>query len=142
MSFVYDKAREAFLGVVTGSINWLTDTIKGQLVSGSYVPNSGTHQYVDPAITAYTGSIAPQLLSGKTSTNGEAYASNITFPTVPVGMVVDYLALYKESGNASQTQWQLVALLDRNHITGLPLTGSGASVTINFNTGLYKIFRL
>lgn len=142
MSFVYDKAREAFLGVASGSINWLTDTIKAQLVSSSYVPNSGTHQYVDPAITPYTGSVTPQLLSGKTATNGEAYASNVTFPTVPVGMVVDYLAFYKESGNQSQSQWQLIALLDSSNITGLPLTGSGASVTINFNTGQYKIFRL
>lgn len=142
MSFVYDKAREAFLGVSSGSINWLTDTIKGQLVSGSYLPNSASHQYVDPSISSYTGSIVPQLLSGKTATNGEAYASNITFPTVPVGMVIDYLAFYKESGNTSQSQWQLVALLDRNHITGLPLTGSGASVTINFNTGANKIFKL
>ena len=49
-------------------------------------------------------------VTGKTATNGEAYASNVTFPTVPVGMVVDYLAFYKESGNQSQSQWQLVAL--------------------------------
>lgn len=142
MSFVYDKAREAFLGVPSGSINWLNDTLKAQLVSSSYIPSSGSHQYVDPSLSPHTGTVTPQLLTGKTSTNGEAYASNVTFPTVPMGMVVDYVGIYKESGTPSQTQWQLVTLLDQTNIQGLPLTGSGASVTINFNSGLYKIFKL
>lgn len=142
MSFVYDKAREAFLGVTSGSINWLTDVIKATLVSSSYVPDSANHQYVDPSLWAHTGSWTPQLLTGKTSTNGDAYASDITFSSIPVGSTIDYLAIYKESGNNSKSQWQLIALLNSGSLGGIPLTGSNAAVTINFNTGLYKIFRL
>lgn len=142
MSFVYDKAREAFLGVSSGSINWLTDVIKATLVSSSYSPDQANHQYVDPSLWAHTGSWAPQLLTSKTSTNGDAYAADITFSSVPVGATIDYLAIYKESGNNSRSQWQLIALLNSASIIGIPLTGSNAAVTINFNTGLYKIFRL
>jgi len=141
MSFLYDKARESFLGIPSGSINWLNDVIKATLVSSSYTPNI-SHQYVDPSLWAHTGSWTPQLLVGKTSTNGEAVASDVTFSSVPVGNVIDSLAIYKESGNSSKSQWQLIALLTSEHIIGLPVTGSGASVTINFNTGLYKIFKL
>lgn len=143
MSFVYDKAREAFLGVASGSINWINDTIKATLVSSSYSPNQSSHQYVDPAITAHTGSWSTQTLTGKTATNGEAYAENVTFPSIPVGSTIDYLVIFKEAGiPGGQTACRLIALLDSAHITGLPLTGSGASVTVNFNTGPYKIFKL
>lgn len=142
MSFVYDKARESFLGIASGSINWLNDVIKAQLVSSSYTPSQSTHQYVDPSITTHTGTWSPQTLSSKTSTNGEAYAADVTFSAIPVGSVINYLVIYKESGNNSQTQWQLIACLSGSHITGLPLTGSGASVSIAFNTGPNKIFKL
>ncbi len=142
MSFIYDKAREAFLGIPSGSINWLNDVIKATLVSSSYIPDNANHQYVHPSLVAHTGSWAPQLLTGKTSTNGDAYASDVTFPSVQVGSTIDYLVIYKESGNNDRSQWQLIALLNSGSLTGIPLTGSNASVTINFNTGLYKIFRL
>lgn len=141
-SFVYDKARESFLGIASGSINWLNDTIKATLVSSSYTPDAANHQYVDPSLWAHTGTWTPQTLTGKTSTNGEAGASDVTFLAVPAPYTINYLALYKESGNNSRSQWQLIALLDSTSITGLPLTGSGADITIRFNTGANKIFKL
>ena len=141
-SFVYDKARESFLGIASGSINWLNDTIKATLVSSSYVPDAANHQYVDPSLWAHTGSWSGQVLTGKTGTSGEAGASNVTFLAVPAPYTINYVALYKESGNNSKSQWQLIALLDSNNVTGLPLTGSGADITISFNTGVNKIFKL
>ena len=142
MSFIYDKARESFLGAASGSINWLNDTIKATLVSSSYSPNQSAHQFVNPSLTAHTGTWGTQTLAGKTSTNGEAYASNVTFATIPVGSVIDYVAIFKEGGAPNEGTSQLIALLDSTNISGLPLTGSGASVTINFNTGPNKIFKL
>lgn len=142
MSFVYDKAREAFLGISSGSINWINDVIKATLVSSSYVPDQTNHQYVVPSLTQHTGSWTSQLLVSKSATNGEADAGDITFLNVPTGNVISYLAFYKESGTSNQSQWQLIALLDSNHITGLPLTGSGASVSISFNNSTNKIFKL
>ncbi len=140
-SFVYDKARESFLGIASGSINWMNDRIKAVLVANTYVP-SQAHQYVDPSLWAHTGSVVAQELTGKTGTNGEAGASNVTFLAVAGPTVFDSVVLFKENGDASRSQWQLIAKLDSANVTGLPLTGSGADVTISWNTGANKIFKL
>lgn len=142
MSFVYDKARESFLGIASGSINWTNDVIKATLISSSYTPDQASHQFVFPSISDHTGTWTPQLLTSKTVTNGEAYAANITFPSIPVGSVVNYLVMYKETGILNKSEWSLIALLNSGSITGIPLTGSGAAVTISFNTGANKIFKL
>lgn len=144
-SFIYDKARESFLGIASGSINWVNDVIKATLVSSSYVPDQANHTFVDPSLWAHTGSGAwtPQLLSGKTSTTGSALASNVTFTAVPAPFTINAVVLWKESGNGSRSQWQLIAYLDSANVTGLPLTGSGADITIAWNSATAaRIFKL
>ncbi len=144
-SFIYDKARESFLGIASGSINWVNDRIKATLVSSSYTPDQANHQYMDPSLWAHTGSGAwtAQELSGKTSTTGSALASNVTFTAVPAPYQISYVALFKEDGTNSKSKWQLIALLDSTAITGLPLVGSGADVTIAWNSvTAARIFKL
>ncbi len=145
-SFIYDKARESFLGITSGSINWVNDVIKATLVSSSYVPDQANHQYVQPSLQAHTGSggaWTAQTLTGKTATTGSALATNVTFTAVPAPYTINYVALYKESGNGNQGQYQLIALLDSANVTGLPLTGSGADITIAWNTTTAaRIFKL
>jgi hypothetical protein len=141
-SFVYDLAREAFLGISSGSINWTNDDIKATLVSSSYSPNQQNHQYVNPSLWAHTGSWTAQTLSSKTVVTGSAGAANVTFTAVPAPYTINAVALFKANGTNSQSQWQLIAYLDNTSITGLPLTGSGADITISWNTGTNKIFKL
>lgn len=141
-SFVYDLARESFLGIASGSINWTNDVIKATLVSSSYTPNQQNHQYVQPSLWAHTGSWTAQLLTSKTVTTGSAGAANVTFTAVPAPYTITAVALYKESGNGNHAQSQLIAYLDSANVTGLPLTGSGADITISWNTGASKIFKL
>lgn len=136
---LYDKGREAFLGVATGSINWINDTIKVALVSSSYVPNLASHQFIT-SVHAHTGSVVVQTIGSKTSTNGVADGSDVTFSTIPTGMVVDYILIYKDSGNPNTSP--LIALLDSGSATGLPLTGSGADLSITWNNGQNRIFKL
>lgn len=142
-SFLYDKGRESFLGIASGSINWVNDVIKATLVSSSYVPDQANHQFVQPSLWQHTGSWAAQTLTGKTSTTGSALASNVTFAAVPAPFTIAYVALFKESGNGNHAQYQLIALLDSNNVTGLPLTGSGADITIAWNSATpNRIFKL
>ena len=136
---LYDKGREAFLGIASGSINWVNDVIRVQLVSSSYVPSLSSHQFLT-SVHAHTGSIAFQTLASKTATNGVADAADVTFPALPVGMVIDYVLIYKNDGNANTSP--LIALLDSGSATGLPLTGSGADLSISWNNGTNRIFKL
>ena len=143
-SFLYDLARESFLGQASGSINWTNDTIKAILVSSSYSPNQQNHQFMDPSLWAHTGSgnWTGQVLSSKTITTGSAGAANVTFTAVPAPYTINAVVLYKEDGTNSKSKWPLIAYLDSTSITGLPLTGSGADITISWNTGTNKIFKL
>lgn len=136
---LYDKGREAFLGVVSGSINWVNDVIKAVLVSSSYSPNLASHQFI-PSIHAHTGSIIAQTLGTKTATAGVADAADVTFTAVPTGMVIDYIALFKNDGIPNTSP--LIALIDSGSATGLPLTGSGADLTIAWSSGTNRIFKL
>ena len=136
---LYDKGREAFLGVASGSINWVNDVIKAVLVSGSYVPNLASHQFI-PSIHAFTSSVVAQTLASKTATAGVADAADVTFTAVPVGFVIDYIALFKNDGAPNTSP--LIALIDSGSATGLPLTGSGADLTIVWSNGVNRIFKL
>ncbi len=142
-SALYDFGRESFLGIASGSINWTNDVIKATLVSSSYTVDLANHRYVQPSLTAHTGSWTAQTLTSKTTnSNGTAGAANVTFLAVPAPYTINYVVIYKESGNGNAGLSQLIAYLDSTSVTGLPLTGSGADITISWNSGANKIFKL
>ncbi len=142
-SFLYDLGRERFLGVASGSINWTNDTIKAVLVSSSYTPNQATDDFVANKIHAHTASLTAQTITGKaTNGNGTASGANVTFTAVPAPFTWNYVALFKHDGTANPGGYPLIALLDSTAVTGLPLTSSGGDITISWNTGANKIFKL
>jgi hypothetical protein len=134
---LYDKGRERFLGPASGQINWINDTIKAVLVSSSYAPNLTTHEFAS-SIQTHTGSVTPQTLATKTATNGVADADDVTFTTLAVDFVVDYVVLFKDSG-AINTSPLICAI---SGAIGIPLTGSGGDITVQWNNGSNKIFKL
>lgn len=134
---LYDKGREGFLD---GSINWLTDSIKVMLVdTGAYTVNLATHQFVsDIAGAAIIARSA--ALSSKTATAGVANAANVTFSAV-TGASVEALVIYKDSGADGTSR--LVAYLDTvQGGGGLSVTPNGGDITIQWDTGANKIFKL
>jgi len=142
-SALYDFGRESFLGIASGSVNWTNDVIKACLISSSYVVDLVNHRFVNPSLTNHTCSLTPQVLASKTTnSNGTAGAANVTFLAVPAPYTIIAVGLYKESGNGSPALSQLIAYIDSTSITGLPLTGSGADITVAWNTGANKIFKL
>jgi hypothetical protein len=132
---LYDKGREGFLD---GSIDWDTDTIKAVLVdNGAYTVDLATHQFLsDIASGARIATLAAGL-SGKTVTAGVADASDATFTAVS-GASVESIVLYKDTGSAATSR--LIAYIDT--ATGLPVTPNGGDITVAWDNGANKIFKL
>lgn len=129
---LYDKGREGFLD---GSIDWDTDTIKVALVdTGTYTVNLSVHDFYDD-VTGVVGT--PQTLASKTVTSGVADAADVTFTSV-TGNSVEALVIYKDTGTASTSR--LIAYIDT--ATGLPVTPNGGNITVAWDNGANKIFKL
>lgn len=129
---LYDLGRNAFL---KGEIDYLTDTIKAALVDGTYVPDLAVDQYWSTVVGDVVGT--PQTLANKTAVIGVADADPSVFSSV-VGPVVEYIVIYKDTGVSSTSP--LLALIDS--ATGLPVTPNGGDITINWDDGDSKIFKL
>ena len=130
---LYDAGRNSFL---TGAINFTSDTIKMALVSSSYTPNLSTHDFWNDVSANVVGT--PQTLTTKTATAGVADCDDVTFTAVAGGSTVTYLVLYKDTGSSATSN--LIACYDT--ATGLPITTSGADITIRIDNSSSKLFKL
>lgn len=132
---LYDKGREGFLD---GSINFLSDTIKVALVdTGAYTVNLATHDFMDDVAGIVARSPA---LTSKTATAGVANAANVTLPGV-TGASVEAVVLYKDTGTDATSR--LIAYFDTVQGGGaLSVTPNGGDITIQWDTGANKIFKL
>lgn len=131
---LYDKARESFL---KGEIAWGNDNIKAILVdSANYTPNLASDQFVS-SIAAGAKTATSGNFSGKTTTAGVADAGDITFLAV-TGAQSEALVIFQDTGTASTSR--LIAYIDT--ATGLPVTPNGGDITVSWDNGAYKIFKL
>lgn len=131
---LYDKGREAFLNA---DIDWLADTIKVILIDAAdYTVDLATHVALDDIPVAARVAISPALAS-KTSTNGVADAADVTFSLV-TGDQSEALVLFKDTG--SEPTSLLIAYIDT--ATGLPVTPNGGDITVQWDNGANKIFKL
>lgn len=131
---LYDTGRAAFL---TAGVNWTSDNIKVALVNtSSYTVNLATDQFLNiipgGAIVATSGN-----LTSTTATAGVANAANLTYTAVS-GSTIGALVIYKDTGVSSTSQ--LIAYID--NATGLPVTPNGGNITVTWDTGANKIFKL
>lgn len=131
---LYDKGREAFL---TGGINWSGDSIKAVLVdTGAYTVNLATHQFLSD-IAAGARVATSANLSSKTVAAGVADAADSLFTAVS-GPSVEAVVLYKDTGTAGTSA--LIAYIDT--ASGLPITPNGGDITVVWDNGANKIFKL
>lgn len=128
---LYDFGREGFLA---SDIDWDADNIKVALVDATYVRNLATHDFHDDltGIVATSGNLA-----SKTTTAGVADAADITISAVS-GATITQLVIYQDTGVSATSR--LIANIDT--ATGLPLVPNGGDVTVSFDNGVNKIFRL
>ena len=127
---LYDLGREAFLA---GDLDWDANTIKICLLSSSYT-FSQAHQFH----SSLTGIVATSsALGGKTVTAGVADATDITFSSV-TGSQVTQFVIWQDTGVSGTSR--LIAFFDS--ATNLPVTPNSGDITIVFDSGANKIFRL
>lgn len=131
---LYDKGRQAFLD---GDIDWSNDTIKVMLVdTADYTVNLSTHDFKDDVASG--GIVATSgALASKTSTNGVADAADVTLSAV-TGDPCEALIIFKDTGSSATSA--LIAYIDT--ATGLPVTPNGGDITITWDNGSNKIFKL
>jgi len=128
---LYNKGRELFL---SADIDWLVDTIKVALVDTGTYTYSSAHDYYND-VSGVVGT--PQTLGTKTATDGVADAADVVFTAV-AGSSVEALIIYKDTGVSATSP--LIAYIDS--ATGLPVTPTGADITITWDNGANKIFKL
>lgn len=131
---LYDKGREGFLA---GDIAWDSDDIRLILIdAGAYTVNLATHDNLDDipgaARIAVSGAFA-----NKTTTNGVADADDVVFSSVS-GVQCEALVCYKHTGTESTSR--LIFYIDT--ATGLPITPNGNNISVIWDNGANKIFKL
>lgn len=131
---LYDKGREGFLD---GSIDWDTNTILLVFVDEA----DDTIDLANDANLSDRAALSRVATSGafatKTVTNGVADADDVTVPTVS-GDQFESIDLYKSTGVESTSR--LICNIDT--ATGLPATPSGADITVRWDSGANRIFKL
>jgi len=133
MSGLYDSGREAFLD---GAISWTGDDIKAILVDlAEYTVALDTHTELADVPVAARTAISPNL-GGKDATDGVADANDVTFSSV-TGAESAAVILYVDDGADNP----LIAYIDQA-VSGLPVTPNGGDITVVWDNGANKIFKL
>jgi hypothetical protein len=140
-SALFDPGREGFLD---GSIDYDTASIKVALVRGYTF--TASHKFVSD-VTGAGGTLVQTsgALASKTVTNGVADAADVTFTAVAAGAAIPALIVFQSSANTggadvATTAQRLIAYMDT--ATGLPVTPNGQNITVSFDNGSNRIFKL
>lgn len=136
---LFNPGREGFLA---GEIDWDTAVIKAALVRGY------TFDATDKFVSDLTGATlvsTSAALAGKSITDGIADADDVTFSAVPAGAAITSVVLFQASAvgggaDVASSAQRLIAFLDG--ITGLPVTPNGGDITVAWDSGANKIFKL
>jgi hypothetical protein len=144
---LYDKGRNAF---ARGDILWKAtggSTIRALLVDAAgYTPDLAADELLSaiPAGArvanggAQTRAGAPALTL-LDPVAGVCDANDITFTAVSAGGALEYIVIFRDDGVADASS-PLIALIDT--ATGLPVTPGGGNITVAWDDGANKIFKL
>ena len=142
-NLLYDTGRNAFSkGLLHWSTSGTPDTFRVGLVRSTYTYNA-THQYFTHLGTNIIGNSGNNVrtdcptLTLIEPTSGVCDANDVTISGV-TGIRCDYVAIFKDTGNDSTSD--LVALIDT--ATGLPVTPNSGDISIAWDSGANKIFKL
>ncbi len=130
---LYDKGRNAFL---SGDIDWVNDTIRVYLIdTDDYSVDLANDEFLDDI--AAGAKVANAALASKTAVAGVADAADTVLSSVS-GDTSEALVIAKWSGVESTSE--LIAYIDT--ATGLPVIPNGGDITITWDNGANKIFKL
>jgi len=130
---LFDKGREGFLD---GSIDWDTNTIKLVFTDhGVDTPVPATDANLSDISTATIATSG--AFTSPTVTGGVADAADVTVTAVS-GAQFESINIFKDTGSSATSR--LIAFIDT--ATGLPLTPNGGDITVSWDNGANKIFKL
>lgn len=130
---LYDPGRDDFLN---GDIDYANDTIKAYLVDGDDYTFSAAHHFLSSVPSG--ARVANAALAGKSSASGIADANDTVLSSV-TGDPCEKILLVKDTGN--ETTSPLIGHID-TAAAGLPVTPNGGDITITWDNGANKIFKL
>ena len=138
---LYDVGRNYFLN---GSINWLTNAIRVQLVSISnqptaYVFNASLDTVFASVPTGARGGFSMASLGTKTATSGIADAADAVFSGVS-GPTVGALIVTVSTATANANDWPMIAYIDT--ATGMPVGPNGGDITVQWDNATNRISKL
>lgn len=137
---LYDPAREGFLA---GEIDWDTAVIKVALVRGYTF--DATDKFVSDVTATGTLHVTSSALASKTITNGVADAADVTYTAVTANASNHYILIFQSSAvgggaDVAASAQRVIAYIDTG--TNLPIVPNGGDVTIAWDSGANKIFKL
>lgn len=133
-SAIYPKGKEQML---QGGINMSTADIRFILVDTADYTYSAAHEFLSDVAAAGRVAVTASGVGSKTFTDGVFDAADITFSSV-TGDVSEALIIYAHTGTEGTSR--LIAYLDS--ATGLPVTPNGGNITVTWDSGANKIFKL
>lgn len=131
---LYDKGREGFLD---GSIDFDTNNIKIMLIDEA---DDTIDLAVDEDLADRAGASRVATsgnLASKTVTAGVADAADVTFSAVS-GDVSESIDMYQDTGTEATSR----LILNIDTATGLPVTPNGGDITVTWDSGSNRIFKL
>ena len=140
-SVLYDAGREGFLD---GTIDWNTGVVKAALVRGYTF--SAAHKFVSDVTGAGGTLVATSAaLTSPTATAGVADAADVTFTAVTAGAAIPAIILFQSSAvtggaDVAATLQRLICYIDT--ATGLPVTPNGQNISVTWDNGSSRIFKL
>jgi hypothetical protein len=130
---LYTKGIE---GIMAADIDLVADTIKVTLVdTADYTVDLAAHDFINDV--AAGARVATATLGSKAVTGGVFDAADVTFSAV-TGDPSEALVIWKDTGVESTSA--LIAYIDTS--TGLPVTPNGGDITITWDSGTNKIFKI
>jgi len=144
-SVLFDPGREGFL---KGEIDWDTGVMKACLVRGYTF--SAAHKFVSD-VTGAGGTLigssgtTPVTIASPTVTNGVADGADVVLTAVTAGAACPAILIFQASAvtggaDVAATLQRLVCYIDT--ATGLPVTPNGQNITLTWDNGSSKIFKL
>jgi hypothetical protein len=130
---LYDPGRQAFL---EADLDWTGQDMRVILVDLADYTFSAAHQFLT-SVPAGARVAVSGALTGKTATSGVADADDVTFTAV-TGDPSEALVIYQHTGVDATSR--LVAYIDT--ATGFPVTPNGGNITVTWDSGANRIFRL
>lgn len=130
---LYGLGRNKF---ANGDIDWVNDTIKLYLIdTDDYAVSIDVDEFADDIASG--AKVATATFAGNSTALGVCDANDTTFTSV-TGDVSEALVIWKDTGTQSTSP--LLVYLDTG--TGLPITPNGGDITVTWDSGANKIFKL